>query len=589
MAAPLPATQYGLNWDPKLPRVAREMKMIRGGGRWKAGGKTVGLGLFYHMKEFQSLLWPEKVWHKWSALELKCYLKHRIIGVLGPASSGKTFDAATNVLADYYCFPKSTTVLVSSTTKESLEMRVWGEIKAHHKLAKNRFPFLAGNLIEGRQRIVTDARNESSEGRDFRNGLVGVACKRGQNYQGLGEYVGIKNKRLRLLADELQFLPRQFTDAIANLNKNPDFKCMGMGNPKEITDALGTLCEPAPEIGGWDGGIDQKPGTKTWPTRFADGVCIQLPGSDSPNAHGELGIPIITQKHIDDDIRFYGRDSLQFTMMDEGRMPKGTSTRRVITRQMCLKFLAMEEPVWLNPDRVTRLVGIDAAYRGVGGDRCVMVELWFGPNTEGHNIIALVQTDLVPVSVEKNELPEDQIALWVKAQCDSRNIPPDHVFFDSTGRGSLMGAFARVWSPHVVPLEFGGKPTERAVGAGINFTCYEYYSNFVTELWYSIRLVVEAGQFRGMTEEVMGEGCMREWGFQASKIKVEPKDDMKVKSGRSPDLFDALASGVEGARRLGFVIERLGSVAHRRYDDEWKRDLRQRAKKAWHEKDLTYA
>lgn len=581
--------KYGMLWPPGIDPAELEMDMIRRGGRWqKKKGGYAGEGLEFHLKQFITLLWPEIVWHHWAELQLKCYLKYRIIVQVGAASTGKSFVAAACVLADYYCYPGCTTVLVSSTTRESLEMRVWGEIKKLHRSAKERHPWLSGHLIEGKQRIVTDPRNEAAEGRDFRNGICGVACKRGQTFQGMEEYVGIKNKRLRMLADELQFLPRTFVDSISNMNKNPDFKCVGNGNPKETTDALGVLAEPSSQLGGWDGGIDQSSKTKTWDIRFPEGICIQLPGSDSPNLDGRLGIPLITQKHIDDDIKFYGKDSIQYTMMDEGRMPRGQGSRRVITRQDCLKFGAMEEPVWLNNTR-TRVGFMDAAYKGVGGDRCVFGQLEFGKDTNGKSILALIDTMVLSIKDSPAELPEDQIAMQVREQCERRGIDPNHMFFDSTGRGSLMHAFGRLWSPHVVPLEFGGKPTERPVGGGLEFTCREYYFNFVSELWFSVRMVIHCGQFRGMTEDVMLEGCFREWGpVGGNKIQVEPKDKMKLKSGRSPDLFDALAAGVEGARRLGFEIERITS----RYSDRaflrWRQDMKDKQRQMWENSQLSY-
>jgi len=47
--------------------------------------------------------------------------------------------------------------------------------------------------------------------------------------------------------------------------------------------------------------------------------------------------------------------------------------------------------------------------------------------------------------------------------------------------------------------------------------------------------------------------------------------------GRSPDLFDALAIGIEGARQRGFHILRLGSDKFKSEDQKWKRDLQSRA------------
>lgn len=585
---------YGARWEPLLSPVTVEAIMIRRGGRWKKtkSAEYVGNGLYFHFKRFISLIWPEHIWHRWNELELEAYLNHRIIGEMGPASSGKTHSAAIHVLADYYVWFDCTTVLVSSTEREMLEMRVWGEIKKYHRMAKDRFPnIIPGNLLESRLRIVSDSKWDAEDGRDFRNGICGVPCKKGGSYVGLGSFAGIKNKRVRMVADECHLMHRVFVDAISNLNKNADFKCVALGNPKETTDALGMICEPAAHLGGWDGGIDQAPKTKSWATRFDQGICVQLVGSDSPNLDGKLGIPLIEQKSIDADIAFYGKDSLQFTMMNEGRMPRGQGLRRVITRQMCLKFGAMEEPLWKNTNR-TQIAFLDAAYGSIGGDRCIFGRLEFGMDPNDVQLLALLETMIVPVSVEVDEIPEDQIANFVKKRCEENEIPPHNFGFDSTGRGTLMGAFARIWSPYVVPIEFGGKPSERPVTwlpTDQKITCRDYYSKFVTELWYSVALTIQSRQFRGMTEEVMNEGCMREWGFVgANKIEVEPKDKMKLKTGRSPDLFDGLVTGVEMARRLGFIIATIRAKDATIKNDGWKNVYRERMQRLETNHRLTY-
>jgi len=602
--------KYGLFWPSTVSELSMEMDCYSHGGRWrKQNGGMAGNGLEYHFKRAISLAWPMIKWHRWADLQVALYIEYRIIGQMGPASTGKTFIPSACVLMDYYCHPSCTTVLVSSTTRESLEMRILGEIKKLHRLAKTNYGWLPGNLIEGRQRIVTDDRSVSAEGRDFRNGIVGVACKKGQSFQGIEEYVGIKNKRLRMIGDEMQFLPRQFVDAISNLNKNTDFKGVYSGNPKDITDALGVICEPAAHLGGWDGGIDQNGGTKTWETRFPHGVCLQLVGTDSPNLDGKLGIPLITQQQIDEDISFYGQDSLQFSMMDLGRMPRGQASKRVITRQMCFKFHALEDPVWKNTTRV-KIAALDAAYRGTGGDRCVLGFFEFGiealasgtaeatltniinqslPALSENHIFALLETELVPIKLEDPNTPEDQIALYVKDACEERGVEPANFFFDSTGRGSLMNSFGRLWSPTVNGVEFGGSASkDRKVSADIDVVCYDYYYNMVSELWFNVSYAIQYGQFRGMTEEVMMEGAMREWGHQNRKIQVEPKDKMKVKSGRSPDLFDMVVVGMEGARRRGFLLKRTTAAGHKRVDRQWKQDLREKADSFWKSGQLTH-
>lgn len=599
MPSPSKFIKYSLIWPYSKDPLDLEFDMCREGGRWRMrNGEMAGEGMFYHFKQAMHILWPEIVFHDWADRQIKAYLEHRIIGQIGSASTGKTFIPSACVLLDYYMYPHCTTVLVSSTTRESLEMRVLGEVKKLHRLAKERHGWIPGNLIEGKQRIVTDDRSIAAEGRDFRNGLVGIAVKRGQNYQGIEEYVGIKNKRIRCLFDEAQFLPRVFVDSIANLNKNPDLKAVISGNPKDTTDALGIVCEPAGHLGGWDGGIDQTGGTKQWETRFSKGVCIQLVGTDSPNLDGKLGIPLITQEQIDADIKFYGEDSIQYSMMDLGRMPRGQGNRRVITRQMCLKFHAMEEPVWKDDQRI-KIGFMDAAYSGTGGDRTVFGEIQFGAEAKASDeppsmsaivtqkitdrndpqVLAVIDVMVVPVT-SKNELPEDQIVMFVKDQCEQRKIPPENFFFDTTGRGSLMNAFGRLWSPQVQGIEFGGSPSDRKIAGDVDVVASDYYFNFMSELWFTTAYLIQAGQLRGMTEELMMEGCMREWGRpegKSGKLTVEKKADMKKKSGRSPDLYDAFVCGVEGARRRGFVIKRQVAVAHKRIDHTWKKQLRERA------------
>lgn len=583
--------KYGLSWSPLYHPVQMEIEMIRQGGRFKTrSGKEVGEGLFYHIKELQKLIHPEKKWHPWNDLLLDNFIRYRVIGVMGPASSGKTREAADFARMVYYCFSDCTTVILTSTERETLEDRVWGEIKHQHKLAKQRFEWLPGHLIESKQRLVTDSRNPGDdEGRDFRSGMVGVPTKKGGAYQGMGAFAGRKNKIVMLIADEASLLPRIFVDSFSNLSKNNPpgnagnplfgFKGIALGNPKDTTDALGVICEPSAAIGGWDGGIDQTPETKTWAIRWPNGVCVQLPGTDSPNLDGKLGIPLITQEHIDADIAFYGKDSLQFTMMDMGMMPRGQNSRRVLTRQMCIRDHAMEEAIWKD-EKHMKIGGLDAAYRGVGGDRCIFTEMRIGHalvDGKAFQCLSLIETVLVPITGGFADEPEDQIANYVKMQCMARGIDPQNFFFDSTGRGSLMNAFARLWSPNVNCVEFGGRASERKVSNEIPAVCKDYYFNFVSELWYSVRLAVESKQIRGFTEDVVQEFSMREWGFAGSnKIQVEPKDKTKIRMGRSPDIADSVATAVEGARRRGFVIQKLSSNAITSKGDAWKDEVRKR-------------
>lgn len=575
---------YGMYWNVVTPQLAIEMEMCRKGGTVKLkDGSVVGNGVLWHWLAAKKIIWPEYVHHRWNELETKCYIENKYIGEMGCAAGGKTETASTNILFDWYLYPHCTTCLISSTDLKSLDLRAWGQIKKYHRMAKERFPYLIpGHLIEGTRVIINDEREKCTEGRDFKNGLLAVPTKHGNTYVGLGPLIGIHNKRIRMLSDELNLCPRAFLDSTSNLSKCEDFKMVGIGQPADTTCAHGDLCEPHASLGGWESGIDQSDKTKTWRTKWPNGICIQLPGSDSPNFDVPEGKPppypfLITRQQMADDAEHWGVNDWHFTMMNLGRMPRGAGTNRVLTRQMCEKFHAFDEPIWRDTN-IKKIAFLDAAY-SVGGDRCIFGEMNFGRSAEmlvneiattalssqtlpeytSRQIIHLVDTAVVPITDDKgSDLPEDQIVHYVVNQCERRGISLDDFFYDPGMRTKLTVAFSRITGRTGNPIDCGGKATERPVAAGVDVLCVDYYSKFVTELWYSVRLCVEANQFRGMTKDAVWEFAAREWmKVGGNKIEIESKADMRKKTGRSPDCFVAgtMVATVDGPRAIESIQE----------------------------------
>jgi hypothetical protein len=269
---------------------------------------------------------------------------------------------------------------------------------------------------------------------------------------------------------------------------------------------------------------------------------------------------------VEAELKYYGRESAKALMFVLGMFPKDSQSRRVLTRIMCEKFHAQEDIIWeMGPQ--FKVVGLDAAYGAVGGDRCPLIELHVGKCHDGVQRVSVANGPiLVPVNARLLESPEDQIANFVMKYCQERDIDASHVFFDSTGRGSLVQSFGRIWSTAVNGVEFGGVASDRPVSnkpVGPNQnqkpkTCRQEYLNFVTELWFLTQVLVQSDQIRQLPTDVMEEGIARAWDFVNNaagvKIQVEPKSEMKLRFGRSPDLMDALVCGLEGCRRLGLQV-----------------------------------
>jgi len=606
--------RYNLSWGNSKDPASLELDMIAHGGQWrKQDGELAGEGNYHHYRRFQEIVWPERIWEKgpyknyWAEKILEAWLQSTYLGLMGCAASSKSDSLGAIALTDWYAFPDCTTTLVSSTDLKMLELRIWGMIKKYHKAAKKERDWMPGHLIEGKQMILQDARAEFTEGRDYKNSVVGVPCKRGNQWVGLGSYIGIHNKRVRLIADESNLMVKGFLDSTANLSKCEDFKMAAPGNPNETTNAHGILCEPAPEIGGWEGGIDQSPGTKIWKTRYPNGWCLQLPGSDSPNLKAPLEeeppFPfLITRQQLEDDAKVWGKDDWHYAMFDDAKMPRGQGSHRVVTRQECEKFGATLEPMWRDSN-IVKIASLDAAYRGAGGDRCVFTELNFGKEVEstaalvsndslvsvksnvpqGRQIMAIVDQVVIPIEAGVTaDTPEKQIRIFCKEQCDRRGIPYSNFFYDAGMRTSLVQEFASHWTTETQSIDCGSSPTEERVSAEIDMPCHDYYKKLVTELWFSIRMVIIARQFRNLGKDVMWELCAREWKTSpGNKIEVESKVEMKEKTGRSPDLADSLSLAVFGARKRGFQIARLQPPKNPNRGPDWRDELRKQSEKIW--------
>lgn len=579
-SAPTQREKYGAFWTEDVSDLQIEITCIRNGGQWESDdGTQCGKGLFHHHLRLQKMLYPGKAWHRWNLLLLEQFCYKKFIGIAGAASTGKTRESADWAVANYICFFDQITVIASSTDLKMLERRIWGAIKRAWTGAKKLFPAINGRVLNSDKSIVTEDWTDGEIAvRDFINGIVCIPSVVGGEFKGLGKFVGLKNNRIIQIADELQFMQPGFLDAISNLAKNPFHQCIGIGNPKDREDVLGKLCEPSKLRGGWDG-YEPSDKTQVWDTVWPDGVCVNLVGTDSPNFDTPEGEPVpypylITRKQIQADLELFGKESWRFEMFNQGVFPESSSARRIFTRQLCEQHRAMEEPMW-DDKELKHFGSLDAAYGSIGGDRCVFMEWAMGRDVDGRLILAQIGPPfLVPVSGKKSYSPEDQISHWCKRECEARGISPEYFGFDSTGRGSLVSSLAKIWSPYVVTVEFGGPPTDRQVSKEIKVACKDYYVNFVSELWYQFRNAVEAKQIRGLTANVIEEGCLRGWSVKAlGKIQVEPKDECRVRMGRSPDLMDAAVVGLEIARRNGFEISNLNPQA-RRQNMAWLYNLK---------------
>ena len=601
-ALPVPLNKYGVNWPGNPSDLSIEMTLCRAGGTITSKGRQFGLGMFHHFRAVQQLLWPEDDHHRWSNLILKEYLENRITIVAGPKDTSKTHSLARIALTDYWMFPNDTLWLISSTDLRGLELRIWGDLKDLFNRARDRYPELPGHVLESKHGIFTDEITDDDMARDIRKGCICIPCIGGNGeWVGIEKMVGIKQKRRRLLGDELQFMKAPYLISIEHLDKG-DFKMAGSGNPIGQSDPLDKMAEP---VGGWGTEPDSSK-TEVWKNRW-NGVTINLDGRDSPNNDEPKNrYPyLINDGDIARTKGRYGDDSATYWNQVIGKRKPGLNAHRVLTREMCQRFGAFKAVVWEGTTARTAVYALDA---GFGGDPAVGGKIECGVELGGQSVIKVFQPDIIPIKVGQDETAEEQLAKGVKQRMNALSISPSNLFFDAGMYATLAVELARPdgWTngsegTDINAVNFQGKATERPVSNDDYLwdeqthqkrlrRCDEAYSKFVTELWFSVRLVAMCRQLREMPEVCVNEFGLREWiKVGGDRYELETKVEFKERLGFSPNYADWLSIAVEGARRLGFLIERLrGIEGAEQEDDDWLAREQEKHRKFVRSSELKY-
>lgn len=586
--------KYGLSWPEGYSALNIEIDMIRAKGKIERNGRTYGLGLFQHYRAMMDLLWPEDDHHRWSELCLKRKTEHDILILMGSSDSNKTYFSSKYVLCNWWTLPYNTIWIVSSTELRGAELRNWGAIKSLFNRARQQFPSLPGVVLESRTCITPDVISDGGrEGRLLTKGIIFVPCKKGGQWVGMGAYAGVKppkGGRLGHFGDEVSFMHPTFLNAYANWYGKA-FEAILDGNPTDLDDPLCTAAKP---LEGWEAWKDNGK-TQEWASGFYNAWVIALDGRDSPNMDYPKELPprfpyLINWKKHDAVIKLHGDQHPLYWQQCVGKPLPGTEKFRVIPHSLPEQCGAYDQVVWEGSE-LTEVVSLDAAYGGEGGDRCILTHSRYGLDVEGFNVIEIKAQVDVPIAITNtSERADKQIAKWCRTYCEGYKVPPNQFYFD--GRSTLAIAFAQVWSSEVNVVDFGGPATKRPVsqdefvidedtGAKRLKRCDEHYSKFVTELWFSIYYLMIGRQIRNVSKEVVAELRRRIWRFVSKqRIEVESKKEMKERLSQSPDLADSLVTGVEGCRRLGFVITTLkdkGAITQEEEGDDWlERELAKR-------------
>lgn len=592
MLPPSENEDYGLEWPDGTLQITKEQHGYYVGG-------IGGMRKFDHLINMIRLKWPDgrdgrpRVENciefcndgilNTSALRVLwacCYEKD--LGVAGSASSGKTRPIAAYIISDWECAPDETLIFVATTSLAASEDRIYGAIV---QLYNSAVCGKHGTLIDYKKCIVFGGvEADSASDREYNNAIKAMAIENGlEGRKAVDTTRGRKNKRVRLIIDELPEMGSYVIQARVNLASNPNFQFIGIGNPAKMDDPHGELCRPDHA----DGYKSVNKNIPEWKTRT--GKCIFLSGEWSPNflvnESEPVPYPYLTNRQMLADMLTlcYGNaDSIEYMRNAIGFWPSSTSEQTILTRNLIEAYDADEPVEWLGTPKKS-LCGLDLGFT-VGGDEVVGIFGHLGQELSGRKI--LVPTDTVVFQAKDGEIFEKSIARQVVEECIKRNVDPDGLGLDIQNDGGKIAVeIIAYWSSdpdlekrgltrkdahNIRGISSGGKPTERTVSELDPVPCTQRFDRRVTEYWMACRLAVLNKVIKGIrtAERYVSDLCTRTYEKRRNeRLYMETKPDYKERmKGVSPDHGDAFSYFVEMGRHHGleFILE----AAYRRRVNE---------------------
>lgn len=504
----------------------------------------------------------------------------KIINFIGSKNSAKTNFFAMFCLLMVSVDPQYTRAFVSGPYKSAADATVWGRVGTRFNQMKSAEPALWKGCLEKKsdQRFVFSVENPEA-------GYIELIT-----LDKVGKLQGTKSLDpdrgwLILICDEIaEFPSKALMDALSNLTGNQNFVCMTGCNFKNIEGLDGDLCRPeGKEFSELDveKDLEWASAYRSWTFRFDGHRC--------PNVIAKKVIyPYLLREEDRKDMEsIHGLNGPKYLEQIRSFPNSSMSDYFVITREKIRSAGGYDEFVWDEDGRNT-LVGF--CDPGFGGDPCKIGAFKFGrgrfQDVEGiwHGItifepamaIQTIKLDLTqqcdkdwlqrlgqltardmfikhgaPVSLEQ------QIAVACGEFMESHGIERQNFGYDGSMRASIVHEMTAVLGSTIHSIDFGGKATDRAILVGSKEQkANELYYNFVTELYFFLSNVVQAGQFRGGDKipAAIAQLCRRPWFTTGAKKQLQPKQQYKADNqGRSPDDADVLVGALEVARRAGFM------------------------------------
>ena len=397
---------------------------------------------------------------------------------------GKSYLAACLACWFLHTHPDSI-VVTTATTWSQVRNVLWSEINRIHARNSSDAALHLRPLLGS---VCTDFRMEISP-RWFAVGL---------STNDVSAFQGLHAPEVLVVLDEAQGVPKDIWDAAEAITVTEGSRILALANPLE---------RQSPDYHAYTNGY--------WHV-------IRIPCEEHPNViEGRDVIPgAVTRSWVDARRREWGEGSPIFQSRVMARYPQDSDLA-------LLPLSALEAAASVNP--TPRRSIDDVGHMGVdlarfGSDRSV-IALRRGNDIE--KFIVWQNADLMTSTGR------------VIAVATEYQVRPENIHIDVIGIGSGVVDRLREQSWNVDAVNSSSSPVgdyDRELGREAR------YANRRAELWWAARHLFTTGQLRlpAQYTELKGELAAPRYGYDSTgRLRVEGKDEIKKRVGRSPDLADA--------------------------------------------------
>lgn len=556
-----PASMTDLNIDLLYAKKWRQLKARHGSLDADPGDVYIGALKELYGDAFKVSPWTEAHVHHWVKNEKPIYW--------GSASCGKSNDVAACAVPHWMCEPYDTIIIVGSTTKDALRIRVWEAIERYFATAKE-YGRTHGFMIPGKitqtgYAILNDRQlDDNPNAQGGKAGIHGVALNEG------GKLQGAHLPSVVIIIDELATINNHndIITTISNLIVTEDFKFAAMANPEPWSNPSSSIyCTPV------DGISSVNVDTREWDSTFGAKV-LHDDGMKSPCVlDPELGpkFPFLTQKkHLDKALQVAGgnENAPSFWKMARGfPTPVATGMPPVLDPQVAILNKVQEPGPGFNPvDIYAIAAGIDPAWTE-GGDGACRARCYVRRDSFGKMYLDFTG-GLTRLNIDSQDKAHPAVMQMRNQVIEITRRPYEASFentaIDASGNQDLGDDLLIYAGANCLNVNFSVRASETPLRANDSRPIRETIYDRGTEAWVVLAEFCKAGMVRGLPAEALRALTMRTYAVNRDKegnalnqkfpLRLEEKKLFKPRFKHSPDEADACALAALAVKeRIGLL------------------------------------